>query len=102
MDDDPLVVPRCKQTRFQKDLGRIRAALGTDIVDGTVMKLEEGGSQPAQDQVLIIARIANEGGRVRRAVQIHLTGQVLEEPAEAEAELGRVGRIIQVGTADRT
>jgi hypothetical protein len=64
-------------------------------IDGVVVKEEEPGVQPGDDQVLVVARIADGGAPVAAP------RQVLEGAPEADLELGGVGRVVELGGAAR-
>jgi hypothetical protein len=52
---------------------------------------QERGVQPGDDEVLVVARVGDDGGPVAGA------RQVLEEPTGLDTELGPVGRLVELG-----
>ena len=64
MDDEPLVVPADDPLCLPEDLtiGVARAELGLDVVDHLVVEAEQRAVKLGDDQVLVVAGIADERG----------------------------------------
>ena len=96
MDDHPLVVPGREPARLREDVHRVgQLPLLADVIDRMVVEEQEGAVQPRDDQVLVVARIADDRASVRAA------RQVLEGPAALHLELDVVGGVVELLLRDR-
>ena len=88
MQDHPLVMPCGELASLAEHLAWRRSMVVLlNEIHGLVMEEEEGSMEAGDHQVLIVARVGNEGAPVRAA------GQVFEEAAELDLELGCVARL---------
>ena len=91
MHDQPLVVPRRQPARLGEDVERLaELPLLPDVVDRTVVEEEERAVERRDDQVLVVARIADDRPAVRAA------RQVLVDAAALDLELDVVGGVVQL------
>ena len=96
VQDQPVVVPGRQPARLREDRHRVaRPALRTDVVDGAVVEEQERAVEPGEDQVLVVARVADDRGAVGAA------RQVLEQAAALDLELDVVGGVVQLLLGDR-
>jgi hypothetical protein len=89
-DDQPVVVPGRQAPRRLEHLGRAAEPFAAHVVDRAVVEGGEGAMQPRDDQVLVVARVADD----RRAVRP--TREVLEEAAAFKLELDVVGWVVEL------
>ena len=90
VDHDPLVMPAHQPLRLGEDLAGIgQADLGLHIVDGGVVELEEGELQLRDDQVLVVAGIADDRAVLAVARHVELAGRpaLLDQKGYAAAGL---------------
>ena len=90
VDDQPVVVPGGQAARRLEHFGRVADALAAHVVDRAVVEGREGAMHPGDDQVLVVARVADDRRAVRAA------GQVLEQAAAFELELDVVGWVVEL------
>ena len=96
--DDPLVVPAHQALRFAEDLVRAPATIArSDVVDCFVVEHQERRVQTGKDDVLVVARIAEDRRAVRRARQIFEQSAVLDAQLDAAERLARVRRPYSCG-----
>ena len=95
VDDQPVVVPRRQAPRLGEDAGGVGdAARGADVVDRVVVEAQESAVHSRDDQVLVVARVADDGGAVRAA------RQVLEEAAALDLQLDVVDGVVELLLGD--
>ena len=71
-------------------VGRVAEPLAAQQVDRAVVEGGEGAMQPGDDEVLVVARVADDRRAVRAAREI------LEEAAAFELELDVVGWVVEL------
>jgi hypothetical protein len=90
VQDQPLVVPGDQPPRLAVHLGGVRGATGAQPVDPVVVELQEGRLEPANNNILVVARVGDDRGPVRQPRQI------LEQAARLDLRLRPVGLVVQV------
>ena len=94
--DQPLVVPRREPARLREHVHRVaELALLADVVDRVVVEEQERAVQPGDDQVLVVARIADDRGPSARR------GRSSNSAAALDLELDRGRRVVQLLLGDR-
>ena len=101
--DDPLVVPAHQALRFAEDLVRAPATIARgDVVDRLVVEHQERRVQTGKDDVLVVARIAEDRRAVRSARQIFEQSAVLDAQLDPCERLARAAPAVQLRAAHRS
>ncbi len=95
VQDEPVVVPRRHLPRVGERRGTAVAVVPCPV-DGVVVEQDEGALQPCDHHLLVVARVGDDRG-VRPVVDAR---QILEEAAEADAQLVPVRRVVQLRACD--
>jgi hypothetical protein len=95
VEDQPVVVPRQQPPGAGEYLVGVGVPLAAHLVDGVVVEEQERRVQAGDDQVLVVSRITDDRGVVRRPRQI------LEQAAALDPELDRVGRVVEMWADSR-
>ena len=91
MQDDPLIVPGDQPTRLrERGLGAHPGIRQAHFVHGPVVREQHRGLQAGDHDVLVVPRVGDDGAAIR------LAGQVLEDAAALDTELGAVRLLVEL------